>query len=504
MYKRILNTPSLFSLSMLLTLILLVLTSDRSIGQNKLNPSWIKVLPSNDQTTAEAWGITEDQSGNVYWATSSDSLNQGLDIVCYKYDSKGNEIWDEPYIYGGPGTQQAYICINDQDEVLIGGRTCSGFVTSCNMLLLKLDLGGNHIWDRSLDFEAGGYEEIDGLVVRDEQIFCGGWAQQLNPSIYESDIGLWSLDQDGTTIWTNFLGNDNSAEHQDGHFVVDDDYIFAAGLWNGTGLANLYNGHAFLGKFSKENGNLVDSTLFGYQSNDFLDIENALGMTSDGEFLYVTGYSTPESSNDWQIFISKFDKDLNQQWYTDWGGSGNESARGILVKNNIIYIAGLTGSPELISSQNRDALLLQFDTNGNYLQHHTWGDSLMNSFLDLSYKHDHIYLTGIGESSAIESKRSAFLLAVNEIPLGTKESPANPVELVIYPNPSNREIYVDLKSNTQNFEQINLYDSSGKLIYTESIVDQEQRIQFNLYQKGLYFIRLRSPVHSYTRPVLIH
>ena len=37
---------------------------------------------------------------------------------------------------------------------------------------------------------------------------------------------------------------DNSAEHQDGHFVVDDTNIYAAGLWGGGGIANLYNGHS--------------------------------------------------------------------------------------------------------------------------------------------------------------------------------------------------------------------------------------------------------------------
>ena len=191
----------------------------------------------------------------------------------------------------------------------------------------------------------------------------------------------------GNTQWTNYLGANSTAEHQDGHFVVDSDHIYAAGLWGGAGLANLYNGYSFLGKFDRSNGNLVDSTLFGPQSANFNDIENALGMTSDGTYLYITGYTTPVSSNDWQIFVAKFDKNLNQIWYLDWGGSGTETARGIAVEDGKIYIAGLSQSNSIISGTEQDGVLLVLDTASNVLYYETFDAMEKESFQDISVHH---------------------------------------------------------------------------------------------------------------------
>jgi len=262
------------------TFLLIGLFGFSTLAQTILSPNWTKFELSPNNGKTEGWGIDFDEAGNVYWATNTDTLAQGLDIRCHKFDKNGVALWDSPFIYGGAGTQQSYVCNTEGDFVYIGGRFCTGLVNTCDMLLLKVDRNnGTLVWDRTLNFSGNGYEEIDGLEIRADGIYCGGWAQELESGNFETDIGLWKLDEDGNTIWTNYLGQPTTAEHQDGHFVVDDNYIYAAGLWKGDGLANLYNGHAFLGKFSKNDGSLVDSTLFGQQSDALLDIENALEPT---------------------------------------------------------------------------------------------------------------------------------------------------------------------------------------------------------------------------------
>ncbi len=252
------------------------------------------------------------------------------------------------------------------------------------------------------------------MVIKRGGFYWGGWAQSLQTGAYQIDIGLWKLNFDGSTGWTRALGKPGSAEHQDGHFVVDDSFIYAAGLWNGGGLANLYNGHSFLGKFSRKDGKLIDSTLFGDQSPAFLDIENALGMVSDGTYLYITGYGTPVTANDWQVFTAKFDKDLNQLWYTTWGGDGTETARGIAVNKGIVYVAGLTQSQQHSKGGKADGLLLQYDTAGKLLSYQTWGDTLEDSFRDIVINEDGIYLSGTSENTNPGGKKTAFLLKMNQ------------------------------------------------------------------------------------------
>ncbi|MEO1451138.1 MAG: T9SS type A sorting domain-containing protein [Bacteroidota bacterium] len=413
-------------------------------AQTVLEPSWMKTEFSNFNT-AEGWGIDVDETGNIYWVVSTNNLGQGLDIKAQKFNPEGIALWETPLLYGGAGTQHAYVTNVNDTSLYIGGRYCTGLFNTCDMLVVKVDREiGVATWDRTLNFSGNGYEEVDGLVLADDGIYCGGWAQELQANPFQSDIGLWKLDYAGNTDWVNHFGQANTAEHQDGHFVVDDDHIFAAGLWNGRGLLNLYNGHAFLGKFSKEDGSLVDSILFGAQSETPFDIENALGMASDGEFLYITGYATPSTVTDWQIFVAKYDKSLNQIWYLDWGGTGTETARGIVVENGLVYVAGVSESPEIISGGQRDGILLMLSTEGTVLESYTWGDEQLNNFHDLQVFEDRLYITGTSEADTVTNAKSSFLLAFDDLVTVdvANYEPAVP-SLSIYPNPTAERLFIE-------------------------------------------------------------
>lgn len=469
-------------------------------AQSVLNPVWVKEEESGF-SKAEGWGVAVDDEGNVYWSPNTNALNQGLDIKCYKYDPAGNEVWNAPLLYGGPGTQQAYVLNAASIAVYIGGRSCTGLVNTCDMLLLRIDKdSGELIWDETLNFSAGGYEEVDGLELLPDGIYCGGWAQELQSGLYQTDIGLWKLDYSGNTVWTNHLGQPNSAEHQDGHFVVDDTHIFAAGLWNGTGFGNLYNGHSFLGKFSKEDGSLVDSVLFGPQSDQLLDIENALGMTTDGEFLYITGYSTPLTPDDWQIFVAKYDKDLQQIWYTDWGGAGTESARGIAVANNMIYVAGLTESEELLSGGTRDALLLKMDLDGNPIEYLSWGDTLINSFRDLAITDHRIYLSGTSLLDPMGNAEQAFLVAFDDMVSSAHDHTPRPnLSFSVFPNPAAGQITIKLAPD-QPEGVLRIIDISGKVLLQQQIQTGQHTLE--LEREGVFLIQLDYGAYTVSRKVV--
>lgn len=485
-----------------LYLIVLLFVSQLSISQSVITPLWSKTeISSNGQV--EGWGIDVDGSGNVYWSVSSNELNQGLDIKCYKLDTNGNELWNDPFLYGGVGTQHAYVTNVNDTSVYIGGRFCTGLVGTCNMLLLKANSNdGTLVWDKTYNFMSNGYDEVDGLELKPDGIYCGGWAQQIQTGSFQSDIGLWKLDYSGNTIWTNHLGKATTAEHQDGHFVVDDNHIFAAGLWGGKGLANLYNGHAFLGKFSKEDGSLIDSTLFGDQSNNFLDIENALGMTSDGEFLYITGYATPSGINNWQIFVAKYDKNLNQLWYTDWGGTGTETARSIVVKNNTIYVAGLTESPELLSGEVSDGVLLQFDLDGNLNEYSTWGNEHKNAIQDLQVSNGLVFLTGTSEIGGTQKTKEAFLVVLKDpVTTGLYKLAPN-ISFQTFPNPATGEFVVKLDQPKFIGSTLTITNSAGKVINREVIEQKDTKV--TLDSKGVYLINLDFGDYSVSKKIINH
>ena len=148
----------------LLTALLFFTFLDLS-AQTVIIPEWIKTEVGSVTNLAEAWGVDVDDNGDVYWSFNSNNLNQGLDLTCQKYNSSGALLWASPFFYGGGGTQQSYI-VNASDTALyIGGRACTGFTNTCDMLLLKVDKSnGSLIWDKTMNFSADGYDEMDGLV----------------------------------------------------------------------------------------------------------------------------------------------------------------------------------------------------------------------------------------------------------------------------------------------------------------------------------------------------
>ena len=457
------------------SLFCLILLSQITLAQNILTPDWVKKKGSPVGGIAQGWGVDVDKQGNIYWPISVDSMNQGLDIICYKYDDAGNALWSTPFFFGGSGAQQAYSCDASDTALYIGGRQCPIHGFSCDMLLLKVDKNTkNLLWDKSLDFGNSGYDEIDGLEVTDDGIYCGGWGQALQTGPYQIDIGLWKVNFDGTTAWSSHLGKTGTAEHIDGHFVIDDSLIYGAGLWGGSNLYNVQNGHSFLGKFSKMDGSLQDSVLFGSQSNVFNDVDNALGMTSDGTYLYTTGYTILPGSTDWQIFIAKFDKNLNLIWYRDWGDVGNETARGIAVTGDKLFIAGQSESSNYAPGGLGDAILLEYDTAGNFISYKSWGDGLNNSFRDIVIDNNDIYLSGTS-NVANSTGDTAFLIKTHfTFPNQIENLHSKKNKVVIYPNPTtDGQLTLEIKNNNSAPYNVQIFDLTGRsVLRTESNKDK--------------------------------
>ncbi len=485
-------------------LIFILLFYQTSYAQNVLLPDWVKTKGSAVGGIAEGWGIDVDQEGNVYWPISVDSMGQGLDIVCYKFDANGNDLWPTPFFYGGIGTQHSYTCNAKDTALYIGGRYCAIHGFSCEMLLLKVNKNNKNLdWSKTQDFGNNGYDEVDGLVVRADGIYCGGWAQALQTGSYQIDMGLWKLNFDGSTAWTNYLGKTNTAEHLDGHFVVDDSTIYATGLWGGNGLFNLYNGHSFLGKFSKTDGTLKDSTLYGHQSSATLDIENALGMTSDGTYLYTTGYTILPNSTDWQIFIAKFDKNLNQIWYRTWGGTGNETARAIAVSGNKLFIGGRTESPACAPGGRADAVLIEYDTAGNFTSYKSWGDSLDNTFRDLVIHDNNIYLSGTSSFPNSQGDTAFIVKTSYTFPNSLSTERTAEANIKVFPNPStNGLINIWIKNKRAQLYTIRLFNTLGQEVFKDAF--NSNKFSFSVPNpNALFFYTISDKKRILTRGKLI-
>lgn len=372
-----------------------------------LQPEWEVFQRSpEDNGNAEAWGL-DIHNGKIYWAVSQTMPGSQMDIFLHQYNTDGSQNWAEEVV-SNQYTDQAYFLTITDSVAYIGGRTCRKPVgiTSCDALIAKTDANaGSPITETSWD-QGFGYEEVDGIVPQQSGMLVSGWTYGENTGM---DLFLQKYDHDFNLQWTETWSSPGIRDdHQDGHIVVDDSHVFMAGLYDGSpGLG--WNGKSLIMKVEKNSGALVDSTTFGRQDT-WVNAENALGMASDGEFLYVTGYTTPNTNN-WDIFVAKYDKSLNRIWYTTWGGEDTESARSLVIDNSgQIYVAGTTVS---YGEGGFEVVLLKIDPSGTVLWHRTWGGTKDDNAFDIQLNNGFVYITGRTNSFHPNGKNEAFLIKEN-------------------------------------------------------------------------------------------
>lgn len=478
--------------SFLLILTFYLLPIQLLFSQDTLTAEWelIKSSPLPNGNS-EAWSIGTDQIGNVLWGVNMDmsGLFEFMDALVYKLDEDTNFIWLDTAITGIYAQQSYNLKVTDS-IVFAGGRTCGAIgIDSCDALFFTTDLatgatGWDFIWDGGY-----GYEEIDGIFIAYDGIYITGWSAGNGTSI---DILLMKLDFSGNIIWQNTWGGATvKDDHQDGHIVVDDSLIYISGLYDGSvGLG--WEGRALLAKFDKSNGSFVDSTTSGRQ-DAWLNAENALGMTSDGTFLYTVGYTTT-SANNWDIFVAKFDKNFNQVWYTTWGGSvGAESARAITIGlDGSIYIGGNTAS---YGGGGKDIVLLKYDPLGNLAWYKTWGDTMDDQCLDIHIHDNDLYLTGKTNSYHPTQKWEALLLKVNlDSIVGVEEQiPKEETTLHFFPNPTSNTTTLKFHNPKNTLHQLAIYNAVGQQVITlNNIKADEIKLETQNLSEGLYFYQLWS------------
>lgn len=369
-----------------------------------IQPEWEVIQRSPEPNgNAEAWGLYIHNE-KIYWAVSQIMPESQMDIFLHQFELEGSENWVKELL-SGPNTDQAYFLTLTDSIAYVGGRTCKEPVgiQGCDALITKADAHSGEpkseiSWDQGF-----GYEEVDGIVPQPTGLLVSGWTFGENSGM---DLFLQKYDHSNQLQWTKTWSSPGARDdHQDGHIVVDDSFVYMAGLYSGSpGLG--WNGKSLLMKVDKNSGALADSVTFGRQ-DPWINAENALGMITDGNFLYVTGYTTP-SANNWDIFVSKFDKDLNQIWYTTWGGDDTETARSLAIDNSgQIYIAGTTVS---YGQGGFEVVLLKFDSTGKMEWYRTWGDSGDDNALDMQLHNNSVYITGRTNSFHRNGKNEAFLI----------------------------------------------------------------------------------------------
>jgi hypothetical protein len=214
------------------------------------------------------------------------------------------------------------------------------------------------------------------------------------PALGANDVFVskWS---DGKRQWTSMLATPKF-EGADGLAVDANGNVYLAGSTNGmlgsTPVSGPYD--AVLAKWAPD-GKRLWVTQWGDTRS-----ESARGITLVGNRVYVVGSVQSEAndpfSNSMQAFIAEFDADGNQVWVREWGSpDARDSAVAIEADGEgNLYVCGESGDvPGMAAVLASENILLKLDANGRELWSVRWGSSSWDGCSDLALGPDGLIAT---------------------------------------------------------------------------------------------------------------
>lgn len=250
------------------------------------------------------------------------------------------------------------------------------------------------------------------------------------------DTYVSKFNKDGQVKWSTYIGGTGIETGQS--LTLSNNKLFICGATSSKD--NIASSGAYQAVLSgSQNSFIIELNLNGeyqkgtYYGGDRVEEATGLGVDENGN-IYISGYTTSRSQNlssptafqksnsggVWDIFLAKFNNNLEREWGTYFGGSKNDVASDMFVDTNgDCYITGYIqeGSPLASSSVHQsgfgggacDAFILVFDTDGKKKM----GTYFGGNDLDWAYginldSEKNIYLAGFANSSSNIATNGAY------------------------------------------------------------------------------------------------
>ena len=97
---------------------------------------------------------------------------------------------------------------------------------------------------------------------------------------------------------------------------------------------------------------------------------------------------------------------------------------------------------------------------------------------------------------------SALHFAVAKEPLGISENDFAST-IVLYPNPSDGKLTINLKSFSGENTELNVYDILGKMVYKTSLNTENNMLDLSFLQAGIYEGVFKNGQHSITKKIVL-
>lgn len=284
-------------------------------------------------------------AGNSQSSNIDLSFNYGsYDWWIVKIGKTGDIIWKKT-LGGSNYDYLRQIIKTPDGHILCIGETQSDdgdivdFVGQIDSWVIKLDLSGNVIWKKnfggtSIDRGFSACATNDGNIVIANTTESG--IPYVSNGFGVTDIWLLKIDLQGNIIWQKSFGGNNHDYVKTIKRTADNGYIIIGNSHSSNGNLNENKGELDVWLFkTNSNGDLLWQKTFGGSKSDYA---NAIIEDKSGNFLvvgetYSFDFDASENHSNSisrDYFVIKINSQGQKVWTRCYGGSGNEYARGVV------------------------------------------------------------------------------------------------------------------------------------------------------------------------------
>lgn len=292
------------------------------------NHIWTNYYGTMNRENAFYLATTSD--GNFVFVAESETTSNNLDILIYKVDTSGNEIWNKLFASGVNETPKYIEQTNDSGYIICGAQNDSmGFY---DILALKLDSNGDYQWHQLYGRNNNEYSDMI------HQISTGyiltGDTKSYGAGGY--DIILYSTDSSGNEIWSQTYG-DSLQNGCQGLLITSDHHYLSYGE---TEVSPFSPFDFYLEKIDSVGNSIWRYTYGGSYADAIFSVREDI----DGGFI-CTGYSNSyNGGGPLDLVILKVDQAGVFQWKETYGGPGIDIGYELIhsVDNDGFIITGKT------------------------------------------------------------------------------------------------------------------------------------------------------------------
>jgi hypothetical protein len=437
--------------------------------------------------------IQQTPDGGYILAGSTPNPDEEVsDIYVVKTDELGeiertSILVDEDYSEG-----IGAIVLTDDDHYMVLGERSRDNTGDPDLLLMKLDLSGNIVWDKTY---GGDQDDNSTSLVKtnDSGYLLVGYSDSFNDGS-NKDIYVVKVDEDGTELWSEAYGGDGGESASE--VINTNDGGFAiVGKTDSKGAGDQ---DIWLIKLDEEGNVQWDKTYGGSNRDGGSDVAEF----PEGGYA-VTGYAIGFGPGARDMFLVKTDASGNEIWNAAFGETYQDGASNVLIADDGIIIAG---SIEVIITQTNeysDIFVIKTDFDGNELWREQFGGRFSEGAAEMIFNSDgHIVITG--STGSYSKNNSVYFLNLSD--QGTFLDIADPGEITLptefvvypnYPNPFNSSTTISYQLTKDSQVVINIYDILGNKIQT--LLDSyklagRHRIGFEAegLASGTYFFKVQT------------